>query len=127
MEPETTMTLPYIDEYNKFIRDYKSGTVNGEEVGQVISRMAQYFSEYNLKLVLCEKKLFLVARDIESRVDENTGKAITSSKAVGVVNATEEHFEADMLKAHVANIEQFINALKALQKGVLNEYSHSGL
>lgn len=127
MEQSTQNILPYMDEYNKFIKEYKSGAVNGEEVGEVIVRMAQYFSEYNMKLVNAERSLFLVARDIESRTDENTGKPITSAKAVGIVNATEEHYTVDVLKAHVINIEQFINALKALQKGVIGEYSHSGL
>lgn len=120
-------TLPYLDEYTKFVTTYHSGQVSGEEVGEVIARMAQYFSEYNNKLVIAERALFLSARDIASRIDESTGKNITSSKAETFVSATDEHFEAEKLKAHVQNIEQFINALKALQKGVLGEYAHASL
>lgn len=119
--------LPYLEEYNSFVSQYASGQVSAEQVGEVIARMAQYFSEYNLKLVLAEKNLYVVASDIASRVDEATGKAITSSKADTFVNATNEHHVAEELKAHVQNIEQFINALKALQKGVLNEYAHQSL
>lgn len=119
--------MPYLDEYTKFIKDYHTKQVSGEEIGEVIARMAQYFSEYNSKLVLSERDLYLVARDIEGRVDEMTGKAITSAKAENIIRSTTEYFESQKIKAHVQNIEQFINALKALQKGVLNEYSHQSL
>lgn len=119
--------LPYLEEYNKFVASYATAQVSGEQVGEIIARMAQYFSSYNNQLVLAEKRLYVTASDIASRVDETTGKAITSSKADIFISATEEHFEAEKLKAHVENIEQFINALKALQKGVLNEYSHQSL
>jgi hypothetical protein len=124
---KTPVTLPYLDEYNKFIKDYQTAQVSGEEIGEVIARMAQYFSEYNLKLVKAERCLYLVGRDIANRVDEATGKAIAVSKAELLISATDEHLGAEEAKAHVQNIEQFINALKALQKGVLNEYSHQSL
>ena len=118
-------TVPYLGEYNQFVRDYKSGTVTGEEVGILIARLAQYFSEYNLKLIIAERQVYITAKDIENRIDENTGKAITSSKAQTIICATDEYFEKEKIKAHVQNIEQFINALKSLQKGVLQEYANS--
>lgn len=121
------LTLPYLEEYNNFIKNYKSREVSGEEVGEIIARMATYFSEYNMKLVDAERSLYLAARDIEGRIDENSGKTITSAKAQSIINATEEHYKSEQIKAHVHNIEQFINALKALQRGVLSEYAMSGL
>lgn len=117
--------LPYIEEYNKFVETYKSGQVTGEQVGEVIARLAQYFGKHNNELVAAEKRLFITAADIAARVDDTTGKAITSSKAEIFICATEEHFEVEKLKAHVENIEQYINALKALQKGILQEYAGS--
>lgn len=121
------LTLPYLEEYNSFVKNYKSREVSGEEVGEVIVRMATYFSEYNMKLVETERNLYLIARDIEGRVDENSGKTITSAKAQSIINATGEHHIKEQVKAHVQNIEQFINALKALQRGVLSEYAMSSL
>ena len=126
MENEKT-THSYMEEYNGFIKDYKRSQVSGEEVGEVIARMAGYFGEYNMKLVDAEHGLHLVASDIEGRTDENSGKTITSAKAQALVSATDEHYFAEELKAHVKNLEQFINALKALQRGVLSEYAMSSL
>jgi len=123
---EESKNLPYIDEYTKFIKNYSIGQVSGEEVGEIVVRMAQYYSENNLKLVMVERQLALVAKDIESTVDEATGKMISSAKADKIIDATDEAFFRNEVKAHVQNIEQMINALKTLQKGVLNEYSHMG-
>jgi hypothetical protein len=127
MDTIQELQLPYLEEYKDFIMNYKSGQVNGEQVGEVIARLAQYFSEFNNRLVNAERALFIVAKDIEMREDERTGKPITSTKATVIVSATDEHYIVEILKAHVENIEQFINALKALQKGVLNEHSYAGL
>jgi hypothetical protein len=120
------LEMPYITEYTKFIKNYATGQVTGEEVGEVVARLAQYYAEHNLKRVLAERAYALVTRDAEAKVDESTGKQISSAKAKSIADASDEAFEAEQAKAHVANIEQFINALKALQKGVLNEFSHMG-
>ncbi len=115
----------YIDEYNAFLTNYHRGEVSAEEVGEIIVKMAGHFSQYNMNMVLADRKLAKTARDIECRTDEN-GKAISSAKAKIFTDATDEAGEYSTLKAHKENIEQFINALKSLQKGVLNEYSHLG-
>ena len=121
------IAIPYMEEYSNFIKNYKTSQVSGEEVGGVIARMAGYFAEYNMKLVNAERNLYIMARDIEERTDETSGKTITSSKAQALVRATNEHYIADELKAHVKNVEQFVNALKSLQRGVLSEYAMSNL
>ena len=118
--------LPYLDEYTKFVVDYKKGFVNAEDVGELIARMAQYYSFYNGLLVEAERKLFMIAREIEMSADSASGKTITSTKAQSLINATDEYNNVNELKMHVRNTEQFINALKFLQKGILNEYSHQG-
>ncbi len=115
----------YLEDYNDFLKTYHRGQVSAEEVGELIVKMASYFAQYNMAMVLADRALAMVARDIESRTDEN-GKAISSSKAKIFTDATDESMEYNMAKAHIQNIEQFLNACKSLQKGVLNEYSHMG-
>lgn len=115
----------YLDDYNTFLSTYHRGEVSGEEVGEIIVKMASYFAQYNMTMVLADRALAKVARDIESRTDEN-GKAISSAKAKVFIDATDESGTYITARAHLQNIEQFINSLKALQKGVLNEYAHQG-
>jgi hypothetical protein len=119
-------TFPYIEEYTKFVKAYSIGQVTGEEVGEIVVRMASYFAENNLKLVLADRAFALKAKEAEETVDEATGKQISSTKARTIAEATDEAYIASEAKAHVQNCEQFINALKSLQKGVLNEFSHMG-
>jgi len=119
--------FPYLVEYNKFVKDFSIGQVTGEEVGEVIVRMAQYFAEQNLKLVMAERALSLIVRDAESSVDEATGKTISSAKAKSISEASDEAYVAAQAKCHKENCEQFINALKSLQRGLINEYAHAGL
>ncbi len=105
---------------------YKRGEVSGEEVGEVIARLAQYYAKYNMQMVACDRRKSAIAKDIESRADEN-GKAISSTKAAVFLDATEEAHDYRMARMHLGNVEMFINSLKSLQKGVLNEYIHQGL
>jgi hypothetical protein len=119
--------LPYINEYTKFIDQYKTAEVSAEEVGVLIVRMASYFAEQNLKMVLANRALALVAKEAEETVDESTGKQISSAKATKITEATDEAYVAAQAKCHKENCEQFINALKALQKGITNEYNNSSL
>jgi len=114
----------YVELYDKFHDEYRRGMVSGEEVGEVIMRLASCYAKYNLNLVRAEKALSAIAVINEMTIDEN-GKPISSAKAKIVTEATEESFQYNLARAHVNNIEAFINALKALQKGVLNEYASS--
>ena len=115
----------YQIEYEEFIKNYNSGTTNGEGVGIVIARLSQYFTEANLDyaeaLIVFNKK----AAEIEEEVDDN-GKAISSSKAKVKASATNESNKLIKAKAHLENIEQSLNSLKALQRGLLAEQSFSG-
>ena len=115
----------YLIEYEKFIDNYKSAEVSGEEVGEVIARLAQYFAKFNMEMIVNDRRRALVAKDIESRADP-TGKALSSSKAQVITDATDEANDYRVSRMHLQNIEVFINSLKSLQKGVLNEYSHMG-
>jgi len=117
----------YQIEYEEFLDNYAGGTTTGEKVGEVIARMAQYFTEANLNYANALIEYNNQARAIEEQTDENTGKPISSTKAKVIASATTEASTMIRAKAHLENIEQKINALKSLQKGILQEYSHSGL
>lgn len=120
------IVLPYIKEYTDFIKNFTVGQVTGEEVGEIVVRMGQYYAEHNLKLVIAERALALVAKANAETVDETTGKPISVAKADILTSATDEAYDRNQAKAHLLNCEQFINALKCLQKGLLNEFSHMG-
>ena len=122
---EETKKEQYQVEYNAFLDEYKAGVTTGEGVGEVIARLAQYFTEANLNHASSLIKFNKVARENEEKVDDN-GKAISSSKAKVMAADTVEAAELIVAKAHLENIEQKINALKSLQRGLLNEYSHVG-
>jgi len=116
----------YQIEYNQFVQNYKLGQVSGEQVGELIMRMVQYYSDKNVSLAGRDEVLNKKAAEIIMMVDEATDKQISAAKAEVLTKATQEYTSAAKTKAHLQNIEQCINALKSLQRGILNEYSHMG-
>jgi hypothetical protein len=116
----------YLTEYRNFISSYKRGETSAEEVGEVISRMAQYFSEKNMILGCKEEILHKIAAEIIQQTDPQTLKAISAVKAEILIKATPEYANSNKIKMHLENIEQFINALKYLQKSLLQEYAQVG-
>jgi len=120
MEPSVYQT-----EYNNFLASYKIGSTSGEDVGHVIAKMAQYFTEANMNYGKALIAYNIIASQIEQQTDDN-GKAISSTKAKAIASASQESQILILAKIHLENIEQKINALKALQKGILNEYAHVG-
>lgn len=116
----------YDQEYKAFIASFKEQPVSGFEVGELIVRMANYFSDYNLAMVYALRDFNQKKREAESEVDGN-GKPISSTKASVMADSTPEAHAYQLARAHVQNVEQIINSLKAMQKGVLSEYSNSSL
>ena len=112
----------YQFEFSDFLKLYHSTEMDAEAVGAMMMRLAQIFAEYNMKMVAASHDLAVVAEGIAGREDAN-GKQITSAKAETFVAATDEADKYNTLKAHVQNIEQYISATRALQKGMMNEYS----
>lgn len=115
----------YMVDYDAFQNSFKLTEVNGEEVGVMIMKMAGYYGKYNARMSNALRNYTQVSKDIHSQTDMVTGKPITSSKAEVIAAATPEAAALQDAKVHVQNLEQFINALKALQKGVLLEYSNA--
>jgi hypothetical protein len=111
----------YYEEYGSILHRLETEPMSAEEVGKIIMKFAQYFSEYNIRLTASERRMALVAEEIENRRDENN-KPITSAKAKVFLDATAEASQRDIIKTHLQNVENCIAALKSLQKGLLNEF-----
>jgi hypothetical protein len=88
--------------------------------------MAGYFMRYNVRMGDALRAFSTVKSDFQSQVDASTGKSMSSAKAETLADATPEAATYEMARIHVQNIEQAINSLKTLQKGVLQEYAHAG-
>jgi len=43
--------MEYQQEYVELLKRYRETEVDAEEIGYMIAKMAQYFAEYNMKLV----------------------------------------------------------------------------
>lgn len=116
----------YQADYELFLSalEEQGGLMSASEVGHMIVRMSSYFTRYNIVLQRSLKLFNQRAQEIYNTI-EPSGKPISAAKAEIVASATEEAVAYQEAKTHVQNIEQDINALKALQRGVLNEYSHS--
>jgi hypothetical protein len=124
---EQTQEKDYIQYYEDFMAHYSAGQTSGEEVGAAIARLAGYYCSYNNIKEVHGMNFFRRAGEIYSQTDETTGKAISAAKAEVLVKDTPEYTKFSEYQTHIENIEQYINALKSLQKGVLNEFSHSSL
>lgn len=114
--------MEYEKVYSDFMARYKLGQVSGEEVGETIAILAHWFSKANLDMVAKDRALSIVALAQEGKTDDS-GKAISSTKAKVFVDATPEANSYREARAHMENIQNYINSLKSLQKGILNEYA----
>lgn len=120
------MDYDYMIDYDAFSANFRLTEVSGEEIGKMIMKLAGYFARYNVRMGDALRAFSRVKADYQNQVDPATGKTMSSAKAETLADATDEAAKYEMARIHVSNIEQYINALKALQKGVLNEYSHAG-
>jgi len=115
---------PYLVEYAEFMKNYAAGQTSGEAVGEVIARLAQYFCEKNITLAACDQRFSKINATIADSVDELTDKPISMAKADIMAKESKEYVDYSNAKANLQNIEQCINALKSLQKGVLQEWNY---
>jgi len=113
----------YLIEYDTFVDTFKNQQVSGEEVGVLIMRMTNHFAKINLQLAEALRAYSSCVATFQNSKDENTGKQLSAAKAESLAAATVEAGAYNTLKAHVQNLEQIINSLKALQKGIMFEYS----
>lgn len=118
--------MTYTENYNEFVAKMESGLpITAEEIGQLIAKMAQYFAVEKQAEATAEYAFNRKLVEFEKQTDDN-GKPLSSAKAEAFANATEERKVFLMTEAHVASLEQMINALKSYQRGVQNEFSYAG-
>lgn len=120
------MTNQYQKEYSAFMSKFEKGVTDAEETGELIGRLAEYFAETNKEIGKKWREIVAISKEINSRTDDFSGKPIAVNKAEILLNATPEAMDLNDLKIDRENIQEMINALKALQKGQTNEYHHNG-
>jgi len=114
----------YLEDYETFMKAFSSQEISGEEVGEMIARMAQHFARHNLITVRSLKVYAKLKSELHGQPDAATGKPMTSSKADILASATPEAYAYEEARVHVQNVAEMINALKALQRGIIYEYQH---
>ena len=123
--PVVTPCRVYKEEYKKFLDTYQSGTTSAEQVGLMIARLSQYFSDANDTFGVSKRGYNSVLNNIELEVDDK-GKAISTAKATSRAAASTEGGILIDAEIDIKNLDNNINALKSLQKGILLEWQHSG-
>lgn len=113
--------------YNEFIAKYNKIETSPAEAGEVLMRIAGLFPNYNMAMIKAERAFSKVHKDIALETDDATGKAISSTKAEVIADASEEATVFKMARGHVQNIEMLIGALKFLQKSLEVEYMNSNI
>jgi len=113
--------------YADFIKNYALNVTTGEQVGELVARLAGFYPSYNASLARAERAYALVCRDEVLKTDDVTGKATSSAKAETIANASAEATAFKTAKMHITNLEVLIQSAKSLQRGLLQEMSHSNL
>ena len=118
---------PYEQLYSKFMQDYSLGVTTGEMVGNLIAKLAGYYPNYNSLMVKAERAFAIICRDEVTKTDDATGKAVSATKAETIADASAEATAFKEARSHVQNLEMLIQSAKALQRGLIQEMSHSNL
>lgn len=117
----------YQELYNDFITKYNKIETTPSEVGETLARLAGIYSNYNMTKIAAEKAFARVCKDEVLKTDDQTGKAISSSKAQTLADASQEASDFKTARGHVENLEMQIGVLKFLQKSLEVEYLNSGI
>jgi len=118
---------PYITLYSEFMKNYNSGSTTGENVGELIAKLAGFYPHYNALMIKADRSYSLITRDEVLKTDEVSGKAISVSKAETIANASVEASTFKKARGHVQNLEMLIQSAKALQRGLMQEMMHANL
>jgi len=113
--------------YNEFLSKYNKTETTPSEAGEILARLAGIYPNYNLTMIAAEKAFSVVSRDEVCKTDDSTGKAISSTKAQTIADASQEAFDFKTARAHVQNLEMIIGSLKFLQKSLETEYLNSNI
>jgi len=118
---------PYEILYTEFMKNYSLGATTGENVGELVAKLAGFYPHYNALMVRAERSFALISRDEVCKTDETTGKAISSTKAETIADASVEATAFKQARMHVQNLEMLIQSAKSLQRGLIQEMAHSNL
>ncbi len=118
---------PYQVLYQEFIAKYNKTETTPSEVGEVLVRLAGIYPNFNMTKIAAEKAYSVVCKNEVLKTDDQTGKAISSSKAQTLADSSQEAFDFRTAKGHVENIEMMIGVLKFLQKSLEVEYLNSNI
>jgi hypothetical protein len=121
------MTEEYEVLYSDFIKNYSIGVTTGEEAGLLVAKLAGYYPNFSAILAKNERAYALISRDEVLKTEDATGKQISATKAQTLADASNEAFAYKEAKMHVTNLEVLIQSAKSLQRGLLQEMSHSNL
>ncbi len=119
--------MNYQELFDAFMQKYKQSETVPSEAGEVLTRIAGLFPNANLAMIKAERSFAAVHAKIADETDDTTGKAISSSKAEVLADASPEAGAFKEARAHVQNIEMLIGALKFLQKSLETEYVNANL
>ena len=125
---ETVSSSPYEyqREYEVFMNLFKIAATHPEECGALIMRMAGYFARYNITYIQKLKAYNHIKAELMRTPDKETGKAMSGTKCDMLADDTQEACELAIAKGHLSNIEQYLNALKSLQKALSVEFGNQG-
>ena len=117
--------MDYQSEYRAFIKSFDTQPVSGAEAGELVVKLALYYSEANLEMVDAMKQFNIVKKNCSEELDGNN-KQVSVAKAEIMADATPQAHAFEMARAKVSNLDQMISAIKTLQKGLINEYQRTG-
>lgn len=117
----------YQEIYQTFISKYNKTETTPSEVGEVLAKLAGVYYNYNMTKIAAEKMYAKICRDEVLKTDDGTGKAISSTKAQTIADATPEASDYKTARGHVENLEMQIGVLKFFQKALETEYLNSNI
>lgn len=113
----------YMKEYESFADNFRKTEVSAEEIGELIMKMAVYYARYNVRLSDAIRAFSMKKAEFQKQTDPTSGKAMSTSKSEILADATPEASVYELARIHVQNIQEYINSLKSLQRGVQFEYA----
>jgi len=117
----------YKIEYDEFIASYNNTQLDGMQIGLAVVKMVQHFIRINTEVAAAEIALNKVAAEMAQEIDEKTAKPISMAKSEVLTKNTPEYETYRIAKTDRENVEQSVNALKSLQRGITQEMNYSNV
>ena len=111
----------YYIEFKEFMASYKKGLTDASDVGIAVCKLADHFVQSNNAFTRSDITYKLKCAEEESKVDMNTGKPVSSTKAKVMAEASPSYEVMVNSECELKNVEVLLQSLKTLQKGILGE------